>query len=125
MEFNRRNFLKYSGSLAISAGLADIMLQSFASSPNYHSQFDKPAKLIETFKNSICGECSCNCGVSIRLIDGLPVKVDGNKLHPVNRGGLCVRGQASLQMLYNPDRFKGPLKRVGIRGARRSVILLS
>src|SRR6185295_2664226 len=36
--------------------------------------------------------------------------------HPVNRGALCARGQAGLEVLYNPDRVKGPLKRVGERG---------
>jgi molybdopterin-containing oxidoreductase family iron-sulfur binding subunit len=31
----------------------------------------------------------------------------------VNRGALCARGQSSLQALYNPDRFRGPMKREG------------
>src|SRR4030095_7280022 len=43
-------------------------------------------------------------------------KIEGNPLHPVNRGALCARGQAGLEVLYNPDRVKAPLKRVGERG---------
>lgn len=43
-------------------------------------------------------------------------KIEGNPLHPVNRGALCARGQAGLEVLYNPDRIKGPMKRVGERG---------
>ncbi|MCZ7542332.1 MAG: hypothetical protein M5R40_01765 [Anaerolineae bacterium] len=32
----------------------------------------------------------------------------GNPEHPLNRGGLCARGQSGLQLLYNPDRLQGP-----------------
>ena len=41
------------------------------------------------------------------------MKLEGNPDHPVNHGALCGRGQASLQGLYNPDRFAGPLRRDG------------
>ena len=44
-------------------------------------------------------------------------KIEGNPLHPINKGKLCSRGQAGLQALYNPDRIKGPLKRMGNRGS--------
>ena len=37
--------------------------------------------------------------------------MEGNPEHPVNRGGLCIRGQAALQGLYNPDRITGPHRR--------------
>ena len=47
----------------------------------------------------------------VRTREGRAVKVEGNPDHPVNRGSLCIRGQASLQGLYNPDRFTGPHRR--------------
>ena len=47
----------------------------------------------------------------VRTREGRAVKVEGNPDHPVNRGSLCIRGQASLQGLYNPDRFTGPRRR--------------
>src|SRR5207245_5435371 len=37
--------------------------------------------------------------------------IEGNPAHPLNRGGLCARGQASLQGLYNPDRVRAPMVR--------------
>ena len=37
-------------------------------------------------------------------------------MHPVNQGRLCARGQSGLNALYNPDRIKSPMKRVGERG---------
>jgi anaerobic selenocysteine-containing dehydrogenase len=38
------------------------------------------------------------------------VKIEGNPEHPVNRGKLCARGQAGLQLLYNPDRVTGAVR---------------
>jgi anaerobic selenocysteine-containing dehydrogenase len=36
--------------------------------------------------------------------------------HPVNHGGICIRGLSGLQLLYGPTRIKTPLKRSGERG---------
>ena len=44
-------------------------------------------------------------------------KLEGNAAHPVNRGRLCSRGQAAIQVTYHPDRITQPLKRTGNRGA--------
>ncbi|VUZ86646.1 formate dehydrogenase subunit alpha [Candidatus Methylomirabilis lanthanidiphila] len=49
------------------------------------------------------------CGMLVKTLEGRAVKVEGNPDHPVNRGRLCARGQASLQGLYNPDRIRQPL----------------
>jgi molybdopterin-containing oxidoreductase family iron-sulfur binding subunit len=46
-----------------------------------------------------------------RTREGRVVKVEGNPEHPVSQGGLCIRGQASLQGLYNPDRIQRPFRR--------------
>lgn len=43
--------------------------------------------------------------------DGRVIKVEGNPEHPINRGRLCPRGQASLTRLYDPDRIQRPLRR--------------
>jgi anaerobic selenocysteine-containing dehydrogenase len=53
----------------------------------------------------------------VRVSEGRAKKVEGNPLHPVNRGKLCARGQAILQELYHPDRVAQPLKRTGVRGS--------
>ena len=62
---------------------------------------------------TVCRECPAGCGVLARNRDGRVVKLEGNPDHPVNRGGLCIRGQAALQGLYHPDRFAGPQRREG------------
>jgi menaquinone reductase, molybdopterin-binding-like subunit len=46
-------------------------------------------------------------------------KLEGSPMHPVNRGALCARGQAAIQVTYHPDRITQPLKRDGDRGSGR------
>ena len=78
---------------------------------------------VATWYASTCTECPAGCGTLVRTREGRAVKVEGNPDHPVNRGGLCVRGQASLQGLYNPDRIAGPRRRrVTDEAAGRSVL---
>ena len=62
---------------------------------------------------TVCRECPAGCGVLARNREGRVVKLEGNPDHPVNRGALCIRGQAALQGLYHPDRFAGPQRREG------------
>ena len=88
---------------------------------------------VATWKPSLCTLCPAGCGLLVRVMQGdaevvrggklglvrmgLAKKLEGNPQHPVNRGKLCARGQAGLQVTYNPDRVRHPLKRVGARGA--------
>jgi len=72
---------------------------------------------IATWYNTVCRQCSAGCGISVRTREGRAKKIEGNALHPVNQGRLCAMGQAGLNALYNPDRIRTPLKRVGIRGS--------
>ena len=71
---------------------------------------------IDYWKASTCGMCAAGCGIIVRTREHKANKIEGNPLHPVNRGALCARGQAGLEVLYNPDRIKAPMKRVGERG---------
>ncbi|MBI3651710.1 MAG: molybdopterin-dependent oxidoreductase [Acidobacteria bacterium] len=70
---------------------------------------------IDVWKASTCAMCDAGCGIVVRTRDHKANKIEGNPQHPVNRGALCARGQAGLQVLYNPDRIKAPMKRVGER----------
>ncbi|MGA9774125.1 MAG: molybdopterin-dependent oxidoreductase [Blastocatellia bacterium] len=72
---------------------------------------------MDYWKASTCAMCDAGCGIVVRTREHKANKIEGNPLHPVNRGALCARGQAGLQALYNPDRIRGPLKRTGERGS--------
>lgn len=53
-----------------------------------------------------CRECPAGCGIQMRCKDNRVVKAEGNPQHPVSKGGLCARGQSSIQGEYDPDRLK-------------------
>ncbi|MCE5326201.1 MAG: 4Fe-4S dicluster domain-containing protein [Planctomycetaceae bacterium] len=60
-----------------------------------------------------CRECPAGCGMHVWHRDGRINKAEGNPDHPVNRGGLCARGQSSLQGHYDPDRMQHVAQRGG------------
>ena len=68
---------------------------------------------VASYFATVCRECPAGCGVLARNHDGRVTKLEGNPDHPVNRGALCVRGQAALQGLYHPDRLAGAQRRDG------------
>src|SRR5690606_32913465 len=42
--------------------------------------------------------------------EGRPIKIDGNPDHPVSKGKVDSKIQASILNLYDPERLKSPLK---------------
>ncbi|MFV1978166.1 MAG: molybdopterin-dependent oxidoreductase, partial [Myxococcota bacterium] len=109
-EIDRRNFLKLVG---VSAGAAAA---SGCNDPvqkliPYVVQPEEITPGLAVIYASTCQECPAGCGLHVRTREGRPVKLEGNPDHPVNRGALCARGQASIGRTYLPDRYPGPLKR--------------
>lgn len=68
---------------------------------------------------SACRMCHGGCGVLVHVVDGVIRKVTGDPNSPLNRGELCPKGAAGIDIVYHPDRLKHPLKRVGARGEGR------
>ncbi|HEX6746246.1 MAG TPA: 4Fe-4S dicluster domain-containing protein [Longimicrobium sp.] len=62
-----------------------------------------------TFYASTCRECPAGCGIQVETHEGRVTKIEGNPGHPVSHGNTCARGQASVQGLYHPDRYQGPM----------------
>ena len=113
MEISRRNLFK----LGVFSGLA-AALPAWAKTRVLTPQEDAPPPPgEESFAYTVCGLCPAGCGIRVRKIDGHPVGISGIPDHPVNQGGLCPKGPASLQELYHPDRLRTPLARRGPRGA--------
>ncbi|HLA80115.1 MAG TPA: molybdopterin-dependent oxidoreductase, partial [Thermoleophilia bacterium] len=85
---------------------------------------------------SVCQQCNTQCGIKIKLQDGVAVKVEGNPLSPWNLqphlpyesspfdlatvdGSICPKGQAGIQTGADPYRIVRVLKRDGPRGSMR------
>lgn len=66
----------------------------------------KPGKA--NYYASTCNGCSQACGILVKTREGRPIKIDGNPDHPINRGKICSKGQASILNLYDPERLKDP-----------------
>ena len=104
----RRTFLKVAamGSLSFASACSpdsEKKLFSLVTAP------DDMVTGVATWYASTCRECPAGCGVLAKNREGRVIKLEGNPLHPVNQGRLCMRGQAALQGIYNPDRLKKPL----------------
>lgn len=48
--------------------------------------------------------------VIVKVRDGRPIKIEGNTLSPVTKGGTSARTQASVLNLYDNSRYKSPLQ---------------
>jgi len=104
---NRRTFLKI-------AGLGSIAWAAGCSPPekNLFSLVHAPEDMVTgkaTWYASTCRECPAGCGILAKNREGRVIKIEGNPLHPINQGKICMRGQAALQAIYNPDRIKTPM----------------
>ncbi|NIN69308.1 MAG: molybdopterin-dependent oxidoreductase [Anaerolineae bacterium] len=111
---SRRAFLKTLGALTAVGALARCSARDLVSNalPGAVAQ-QLPPPQNERWVRSVCQLCPGNCGISVRVLDGRAVKIEGNPLHPINQGALCPKGVAGPQILYNPDRIRGPLRRAG------------
>ncbi len=116
-KLSRRRFLKLAGAGAGAMGLYKLGLEEAVQETFAQSQRGQEPEREEVRVPSVCGLCPAGCGILVRVIEGRAVKIEGNPLNPNNQGRLCPKGQAGLQLLYNPDRIKGPLRRVGERGS--------
>jgi anaerobic selenocysteine-containing dehydrogenase len=120
LKITRRQFLKYStGALALAGigwRIADDPAVSSALRPS-----SSVATATEKFVPTVCTMCPSSCGLSVRVVNGQAVKVEGNALHPVNQGVCCPKGQASLEVLYSPERIQQPMTRASRADAWKNI----
>lgn len=113
MRVTRRNFLKMmavSGAGTVAFAGCAIPEQELA----IQAPINPPEDLLQGFDAwyaTSYSQCSAGCGVIVRVMEGRAKKVEGNPDHPVNQGKTCVRCQAAVQQVYNPDRITNPLMR--------------
>lgn len=109
----RREFLKVLGVTGAATTLVGCYSEKIEKLIPYVVSPDQTTPGVSSYYATTCRECSTGCGLLVETRDGRAIKAEGNPDHPVNHGALCARGQAGLQGLYNPDRFRGPMLRDG------------
>lgn len=65
---------------------------------------------------SVCLQCQAGCGLLGMVVDEELIGVLGNPRYPNNKGGLCARAIAGVNLAYDPERILYPLKRKKGRG---------
>ena len=82
---------------------------------------------------TVCLNCNTGCGIKVKILQGVAVKIDGNPYNPFTLnphlpmsetmenavkvdGAICPKGQAGHQGAYDPYRVRQVLKRAGKRG---------
>jgi Fe-S-cluster-containing dehydrogenase component len=107
----RRDFLKVIGggvAVAASIGCESDRVEKIIP---YLVSPDNTVPGVSTYYATTCRGCATSCGVIAETRDGRTTKLEGNPAHPLNRGALCANGQAEVQALYNPDRYRSPMIR--------------
>ena len=61
---------------------------------------------------TMCGRCYGMCAIRVHVVNGVAIKIEGepDSCHGAS-GGICAKGVAGLQLLYDPNRLNVPLKR--------------
>lgn len=109
---DRRGFFRIVGAGSAAAAAAGCGKTTEAILP-YVIPPDHLIPGVPTWFATVCRECPAGCGVLAKNREGRVVKLEGNPDHPVNRGTLCARGQASILGTYDPDRVARPQVREG------------
>lgn len=115
IEISRRRFLQGSVALTVLGTTATTALFSKDKTGEIKittKTTNKADKLVPT----MCEMCVNKCAAIARVEDGVVTKLDPNPYFPKSRSMLCARGNAGIQALYDPDRLKYPLIRVGKKG---------
>ncbi len=112
VEISRRRFLQGSVALSIVGGTAISSEQLFSK-----SEEDKGSSSVKTEDIPfLCGMCVNKCAGTAHVENGVIKKLNPNPYFPKSRNMLCARGNAGIHTLYDPDRLKYPLVRIGERG---------
>jgi len=113
MDLNRRSFIKLTA-----AGLAasSVGALGFGSAGDALAASVRPFKLTATTETrNTCTYCSVACGIMIYSLGDRAknatsnvIHIEGDPDHPVNRGTLCPKGSALLDIVHAPTRLKFP-----------------
>lgn len=103
---SRRKFL-----IGSAAGGASLVAASYLNIEAHAAP--KPAGKEVKVVPTLCDACGNWCAFNVYTKGGRVWKAEGNPIAGNNLGRICAKGHGMLHEVYNPDRIKSPLKRVG------------
>jgi thiosulfate reductase / polysulfide reductase chain A len=111
---SRRRFLQASGAAGAlgAAGLGGGVLTTLREGQA------APLPVDTKITKSICHQCPARCGIDVYTTNGRVHAIYGTSDHPISNGKLCPKGPLGTYILYDPDRFKGPMKRTNPKKGR-------
>ncbi|MDP6501399.1 MAG: hypothetical protein QF369_02720 [Dehalococcoidales bacterium] len=76
-------------------------------------QNTKPKVKEDVWINTMCARCYAVCAMRVHRVNGVAIEIEGIPGSTQGAdGGLCPKGLASLQVLYDPNRLNVPLRRM-------------
>ncbi|MGF1734764.1 DmsA/YnfE/YnfF family dimethyl sulfoxide reductase [Photobacterium satsumensis] len=115
--FSRRDFMKSTSAVGGLAAVAGSISLPFRSSPVAAATTDAEEKVVWSACTVNCGS---RCPLRMHVADGEIKWVEtdntGDDEYGSHQIRACLRGRSMRRRVYNPDRLKYPMKRVGKRG---------
>ncbi|MDF1874354.1 molybdopterin-dependent oxidoreductase [Sulfurimonas sp. SAG-AH-194-I05] len=110
VELSRRKFLQGSVALSIFGASAVSTVPTLLAK-------EKKQHLSKQTIATLCEMCVNRCAAFATVDNGIVKKLDPNPLFPKSKNMLCARGDAGIHALYDPDRLKYPMIRIGEKGS--------
>jgi molybdopterin-containing oxidoreductase family iron-sulfur binding subunit len=107
-ESSRRDFLKLFGFTIASAAVAASCEQPVRKAIPYLIRPEEITPGKANYYASTYFDGQDYCSILVKVRDGRPIKIEGNTLSSVTKGGTSARVQASLLSLYDEARYKSP-----------------
>ncbi len=116
LEISRRRFLKYSTALMVYGSTKSFAKSEICFIPPPFTT--KTSTKNEKKVAYLCNMCRNKCAGFARINEeGIITKLNPNPYFPKSRNMLCPKGNSGIQAVYDPDRIKYPLIRIGKRGS--------
>lgn len=104
---NRRDFLKMMGFGVAAVSLAACEAPIRKAIPYVNKPVDIDASIPNYYASTYINGGDY-CSIVVKTREGRPIKIDGNALSSVTKGGTSAQVEASVLSLYDNDRLRGP-----------------
>src|SRR5688500_8375141 len=104
---SRRDFLKMMGFGMSAVALAACEAPIRKAIPYVNKPVDLDASIPNYYASTYINGGDY-CSIVVKTREGRPIKIDGNALSSVTRGGTSAQVEASVLSLYDNDRLRGP-----------------